>query len=72
MAFHSDCYDAKTAALMTLALDAAWDEVEFALTADRRAGQALMALRIMAAVRDGERDPERLKEWALGEIAKFK
>jgi hypothetical protein len=30
----------------------------------------MMAVRIMAAVRDGERDPERLKELALEAIAK--
>jgi hypothetical protein len=29
-----------------------------------------MSVRIMAAVRDGERDPERLKELALEAVAK--
>ena len=49
----------------SLKLDVAWDEVELVLassTVDPMGLRTLMAVRIMAAVRDGERDPERLKE----------
>jgi hypothetical protein len=73
MVFPSDCYDAETLDLMTRALDAAWDEVELALasnTFDATGLRTVMAVRIMAAVRDGEHDPERLKELALDAIAK--
>ncbi len=57
---------------MASAFDAAWDEVEFALasnTFDSTGVRTLMSVRIMAAVRDGERDPQRLKELALEAIA---
>jgi hypothetical protein len=57
---------------MTRAFDAAWEEVEYALASnafDPDGLRRLMALRIMAAVRDGERDPECLKELALDAIA---
>jgi hypothetical protein len=50
------------------AFEAAWQEVGFALAhkdADLTAPRTMMAVRIMAAVREGERDPERLKELAL-------
>jgi hypothetical protein len=73
MPFPSDCYDPKTLGRMTQAFDAAWEEAEYALASnnfDPAALRRLMALRIMAAVRDGERDPERLKELALDAIAK--
>ena len=49
-------------------IEAAWDQVEFALAnrdADLTALRTMMAARMMAAVRDGERDPERLTELAL-------
>ena len=73
MVFPRECYDAETLDLMTRALDAAWDEVELALasnTFDATGLRTVMAVRIMAAVRDGEHDPERLKELALDAIAK--
>jgi hypothetical protein len=73
MPFPKDCYDAETLGLMTHAFDAAWEEAEYALASnafDPTALRKLMAVRIMAAVRDGERDPERLKELALDAIAK--
>jgi hypothetical protein len=73
MIFPTDAYDPETLALMTKAFDAAWEEVGFALArgdSDPNAIRSLMAIRIMAAVRDGERDPERLKELALEAIAK--
>jgi hypothetical protein len=73
MIFPCDCFDAETLGLMTNAFDAAWEEVGFALasnTFDPTGFRRLMALRIMAAVRDGEHDPECLKELALDAIAK--
>lgn len=72
MPFPTDCFDAETLGLMTRAFDAAWEEVEYALASnafDPDGLRRLMALRIMAAVRDGERDPECLKELALDAIA---
>ena len=73
MEFPSDCFDAETLGLMKKAFDAAWEEVGFALASkddNPTALRKLMAVRIMAAVRDGERDPERLKEMALETIAR--
>ena len=72
MIFPSDCFDAETLDLMGQAFDAAWEEVGLALASNDdnpTALRKLMAVRIMAAVRDGERDPERLKELALEAIA---
>ena len=57
---------------MQWAFDTAWEEVEYALAGsqiDRTGLRTIMSVRIMAAVRDGERDPERLKELALDAIA---
>ena len=73
MAFPKDCYDPETLGLMTKAFDAAWEEAEYALVNEDLTPtglRRLMAVRIMAAVHDGERDPERLKELALEAIAK--
>ena len=73
MIFPSDCFDAETLDLMGQAFDAAWEEVALALASNDdnpTALRTLMAVRIMAAVRDGERDLERLKELALDAIAK--
>ena len=73
MAFPRECYDPETLDLMTGVLDSAWDEVELALASndyDPAGLRTVMALKIMAAVRDGEHDPERLKALALDAIAK--
>ena len=73
MPFPKDCYDPETLGLMTQAFGAAWEEAEYALasnTFDPTGLRRLMALKIMAAVRDGERDPERLKKLALEVVAK--
>ena len=54
------------------ALDTAWDEVEFALARtdlDSTRLRTLMALAIAAAIREGERDLDRLKEIGLETIA---
>jgi hypothetical protein len=73
MPFPTDHFDAKTLALMRKAFDAAWEEVAFALArkdANPNAVRILMSVRIMAAVRDGERDPERITELALEAVVK--
>lgn len=67
-----DCYDPEMLALMTEAFNGAWQEAEYALansTFDPTGLRTMMSVRIMAAVPDGERDPERLKELALDAIA---
>ena len=73
MEFPKDLYDPKTLDLMQWAFDTAWKEVEYALAgseSDPTGLRTIMSVRIMAAVRDGERDPERLKEVALEAVAK--
>jgi hypothetical protein len=73
MPFPTDHFDAETLALMRKAFDAVWEEVGFALArkvTHPTAIRILMSVRIMAAVRDGERDPERLTELALEAVAK--
>jgi hypothetical protein len=64
------CYDEETLELMGQALDAAWEEIGFALDDRPAALRSLMALRIMGAVHDGERGRQRLKELALQAVAK--
>ena len=59
-------------AILIRVLDAAWDEVAFALARsdlDPTRLRTLMALAIAAAIREGEGDPERLKEIGLETIA---
>jgi hypothetical protein len=66
-------FDAETLDLMSRAFGAAWEEVGFALVnkdVDLTELRTMMAVRIMAAVRDGERDPERLTELALEAVVK--
>jgi hypothetical protein len=72
MTFPNDCYDPETLALMTNAFETAWKEAGFTLAmrdVDPTAIRTLMAVRILEAVRGGERDPDRLKELALEAIA---
>jgi hypothetical protein len=74
MAIPRECYDPETLDLMTRALDAAWGEVELALASnslDSTGLRSVMSIRIMLAVRHGERDPGRLKEMALEAIAQI-
>jgi hypothetical protein len=72
MPFPADCYDSETLALMTRALDAAWREVVTRdQVADRAGLHTIMEIRIMAAVRNGERDPAHLKQLALEELNKL-
>ncbi len=72
MPFPTDHFDAETLGSMREAFDAACEEVGFALAREDTnptAVRILMSVRIMAAVRDGERDPERLTELALETVA---
>ena len=67
MQFSSD-YDSDTLKLMTAALDDAWANVGRSALSKGLTDKAVrtaMAIRIMAAVRAGEREPLRLKELAL-------
>ena len=71
MTFPTDCYGPHKLALMTLALDAAWEEVETTIRdkeCRRNALRTTMALKIMAAVKEGERDLGRLTQLALEAI----
>lgn len=70
---YTNSYDPETLAAMTKAFDEAWEETGYALASidfDPTAARTLMALKIMTAVRGGERDPVRLKELALEVVAK--
>ena len=64
--FPTDCYGPHKLALMTCALDAAWQEVEVRDRASSCAAlRRVMALKIMAAVKKGECDLGRLTRLAL-------
>jgi hypothetical protein len=70
MPFRNVSYDPKTVALMSAALDAAWNEAQqrqlTKTTADH--ARSKMASAILAAVAEGERDPIRLKNYALRSV----
>jgi hypothetical protein len=72
MQFQNSNYDPGTVALMGRACDDAWKELQkkvfFPTLADERDIRHLIALRVMTAVADGERDPVRLKTAALEAI----
>jgi hypothetical protein len=69
MPFSEASYDAQTLALVTEAFEGAWHEVQTWYPGrnaeDLMTTRKMMALRIMTATKDGERDPERLKLIAL-------
>jgi hypothetical protein len=69
MPFSGASYDPESLDLLTQAFEAAWREVQAAnpnqTEADLAITRKMMALRIMAAANEGERDPERLKNLAL-------
>ncbi len=69
----TDCFDVETSDVMAWALDTALEEVELALAKnnafDLTGLRTLMEARIVAAVRDGERDLDHLKQRALKGIA---
>jgi hypothetical protein len=62
-------FDPETLTLMGRALDEAWAEIEaktWVRTEPEKSGiRRALALRIMAAVRAGQRNPERLRSVAL-------
>jgi hypothetical protein len=60
-------FDPDTVALMGQVCDVAWNEVQsrLVLDLDHRELRRLVALRVMAAVVVGQRDPARLKAIAL-------
>lgn len=62
-------FDSETLSIMGDALDDVWGEFESRSTiragAEKAGIRRALALRIMAAVRVGQRDPERLREVAL-------
>ncbi len=65
--------DPETLALIAWAVDAVWEEVAFASAnndANSTALRALMAARIMSAVRDGEHKPEAFKKLAVEAFAR--
>ncbi|CAN1721431.1 conserved protein of unknown function [Hyphomicrobium sp. 1Nfss2.1] len=65
----SSAFDSETLSIMGRALEEAWSEIESrsCVRADpEKAGiRRALALRILAAVRVGQRDPERLRMVAL-------
>ena len=66
--FPTDYYGPHKLALMTRALDGAWQEVETVArddACDRNTLRRIMALKIMAAVKEGERDLGCLTRLAL-------
>jgi len=69
MLFPQSTFDPETVALMGHAFDDAWQEIQtknfFPSVADADEIRSVVARRIMAAVVDGERDPERLKTIAV-------
>jgi hypothetical protein len=62
-------FDAETVALMGSVVDEAWEEAQSRLSlptaADPSELRNLVAVRVMAAVAIGQKDPERLKAIAL-------
>ncbi len=66
---HGTAFDPETLSIMGQALDEAWSEVEARSSVraePEKAGiKRALALRIMAAVRVGQRDPERLRAVAV-------
>jgi hypothetical protein len=69
MPFSRASYDAQTVALLTRAFEGAWREVQLShpgcTAGDLTTTRKMMALRIMTAAKEGERDPERLTLVAL-------
>lgn len=69
MPFSGASYDPETLALLEQAFNEAWHEVQTTPSAIEsgvmEATRKMMALRLMAAANDGERDPQRLKLLAV-------
>ena len=72
MPLSPDGYDAETRALVDAALEGAWAEVRAVTegkTIDCTGLRTILSLNILLAVRDGERDLNRLKALALDKIS---
>jgi hypothetical protein len=71
MLFSDESFDAETRGAMNRALDAAWKDLMEMLQVDPIDSDAMrdkLVRRITAAARNGERDANRLKMFALGII----
>ena len=71
MPFSEEHFDPVTLEILSQAFDAAWTEVQAAnpkWVGDGSAARTVMAVRIMAAAKDGVRDPERLRRLAIQAI----
>ena len=71
MPFPDGCYTPEVLEVMKAALDAAWQEVETVAqqrTINYSGLRRIMAIRIMAAVKDGVNDPAQLTLLALSAI----
>jgi len=71
MPFSGESYDPETLVLLTRVFDEAWGELQTLLVVkpvDTVAIRTMLAVRIMTAARDGERDPGKLKLIALRAI----
>lgn len=72
MPFSDVAYDPETLALLEGAFNDAWAEVQMARASKDDESSVvirkLMALRIMRAANDGERDPDRLRVLAIQAI----
>jgi hypothetical protein len=62
-------FDSATVALMGRVCDEAWQEIQgqrfYPTETNAAEAQQLMAMGVLMAVFKGERDPDRLKRWAL-------
>jgi hypothetical protein len=69
-------FDPETTAILAAAFDTAWETVKrsgsaAATDADVQSRREQLAKHIIAAARDGERDPHRLVERALSDLALY-
>ena len=75
--FTDAAFDSDTTALLASAFDTAWDAVKksgipFAADGQAESTRELLARRIIATGRTGERNPQRLVEDALAHLAGLK
>ena len=71
MPFPPEHYDAETRAILASALDIAWDEIE-RVSSVRKVNatglRTILAIKIMADFKGGERDPDKLAKAALAAV----
>jgi hypothetical protein len=68
MPFSEEHFDPVTLAILSQAFEAAWTEVQATnanTVGDSLAARTAMAVRIMAAAKEGVRDPDRLRRLAI-------